>query len=120
MGEQWGREPTKEERTWGLVAHLSSFAAFVIPFGNLLGPLLVWQIKKDESAFVADQAKEALNFQITVALALIIGAVLTLVLIGGLLLLVVGIAALVLTIMAALKANNGEYYRYPISLRLIR
>ena len=114
------REPTKDERTWGLLAHLSALVGFVIPFGNLLGPLIVWQVKKNEMPFVDDQGKEALNFQITVALAAIVCFVLMIVVIGALLLFVVGIAALVLTVIAALKANNGEYYRYPFSLRIVK
>ena len=69
--------------------------------------------------FVDDQGKEALNFQITVSIAVIVCAVLIAVLIGLLLLPIVGIAALVLTIIAGLKANNGETYRYPMTLRLI-
>lgn len=115
-----GPEPTKDERTWALLAHLSALAGFVIPFGNLLGPLVVWQVKKSEMPFVDDQGKEALNFQITVSIAVIICFVLMLVLIGALLLFVVGIAALALAVIAALKANDGEYYRYPVSWRIVK
>ncbi|MEM1434117.1 MAG: DUF4870 domain-containing protein [Pseudomonadota bacterium] len=115
-----GLNPTKDERTWALLAHLSALAGFVIPFGNLLGPLVVWQVKKSEMPFVDDQGKEALNFQITVSIAVIICFVLMLVLIGALLLFVVGIAALALAVIAALKANDGEYYRYPVSWRIVK
>lgn len=115
-----GPEPDKDERTWALLAHLSALVGFLIPFGNLLGPLVVWQVKKNEMPFVDDQGKEALNFQISVTLAGVVCAVLSLVVIGVFLLFVVGIAALVLTVIAALKANNGEYYRYPLSWRLVK
>jgi uncharacterized Tic20 family protein len=115
-----GSGPTADERQWALFAHLSALAGFIIPFGNLLGPLVLWQIKKNEMPFVDDQGKEALNFQITVTIAMVVSLILTLVLIGILLMFVVGIGALILTILGAIKANNGEYYRYPMTLRLIK
>ena len=112
--------PSNEARQWGMFTHLSALAGLIIPFGNLLGPLIFWQIKKNEWPFADDQGKEALNFQITVAIAFLVCLVLTIVLIGFLLMLVVGIAALVFTILAAIKANEGVYYRYPWTLRLIK
>ncbi len=112
--------PSAEERQWGMFAHLSTLVGIIIPFGTLLGPLVVWLIKKDTMPFVDDQGKEALNFNITVFIALVVSGILTLVVIGLLLLVVVGIAWLVLSIMAALAANKGEAYRYPMTLRLIK
>lgn len=87
---------------------------------NLIGPLIVWLIKKDTMPFVDDQGKESLNFQITVTIAAIICGILVFVLIGIPLLFAVGIAALVLTIMAGIKANEGASYRYPFAIRLIK
>ncbi|HNV83364.1 MAG TPA: DUF4870 domain-containing protein [Arenimonas sp.] len=113
-------EVSQEERTMGMVAHLISLVGFVIPFGNIIGPLVIWLMKKDTMPFVDDQAKEALNFNITVAIAAVVSGILTLVLIGFILMIVVGIAWLVLTIMAAMKANSGEMYRYPFTLRLVK
>ena len=113
-------EPTAEDKQWGLFAHLSSLAGLIIPFGNILGPLIIWQVKKDSLPFAADQGKEALNFNITIAIAAIISGLLTLVLIGFLLLPLVGLAWLVFTIIGAVKANGGEAYRYPFALRLIK
>ena len=112
--------PTAEDKQWGLFAHLSSLAGLIIPFGNILGPLIIWQVKKDSLPFAADQGKEALNFNITIAIAAIICGLLTLVLIGFLLLPLVGLAWLVFTIIGAVKANGGEAYRYPFALRLIK
>lgn len=109
-----------DARQWGLFAHLSALIGLIIPFGNVLGPLIIWQVKKAEMPFVDDQGKEALNFQITVAIAMLICIVLTFVLIGLLLLPIVGIAALVFTIIGGIKANEGQYYRYPFALRLIK
>jgi uncharacterized Tic20 family protein len=109
-----------EERQWGMFAHLAALAGFIIPFGNLIGPLVIWQIKKDEMPFVNDQGKESLNFQITVGIAVLVCIILMVILIGALLLPLVGIAALVFTVIGAIKANGGEYYRYPFALRLIK
>ncbi len=112
--------PSAEEKQWAMFAHLSTLSGFIIPFGNILGPLIIWQIKKNEMPFVDDQGKEALNFQITVLIAALVAAVLTMVLIGLLLLPIIVIGWIVLSIMAGMKANNGEAYRYPFTLRLIK
>ena len=111
--------PTQDEKTWGMLAHLSGLIASLVglPF---LGPLVVMLTKGKESAWVMANAKEALNFQITVTIALAVSAVLMLVCIGAVLLPLVGVAALVFTIIAAMKANNGEMYRYPATLRLVK
>ncbi len=112
--------PSAEERQWGMFAHLSALLGFIIPFGSIIFPLIIWQIKKNEMPFVDDQGKEALNFQITAFIAVVICFVLMFVLIGLLLLPLVGLAILIFTIMAGIKANNGEAYRYPFALRLIK
>jgi uncharacterized protein len=108
--------PTPDERNWGLLAHLSSLIASLVglPF---LGPLVVWLMKKDQSPFVEDQAKEALNFQIAVLIAIAICGITC---IGIVLIPVVGIAALIYSILAAIEANKGVYYRYPYTIRLIQ
>jgi uncharacterized Tic20 family protein len=112
-------EGDAEARQWAMFAHLSALVGFLIPFGNLIGPLVIWQVKK-EMPFVEDQGKEALNFQITVTIAGVVAAILMLVLIGIILLPIIAIVALVLTIIAAIRANSGEAYRYPFTLRLIK
>lgn len=114
-------EVPQEERTFGMLAHLAALSGFIgIPLGFILGPLVIWMIKKDTMPFVNEQGKESMNFQITVVIAMLCCVPLIFVLIGILLLPIVGIAALVLTIIAAVKANNGEHYRYPFALRLIK
>jgi uncharacterized Tic20 family protein len=111
----------KEEQNWAMICHLAALSGFVIPLGNILGPLIVWLIKKDTMPLVNQHGKEALNFQITVTIAMVICIVLMFVLIGILLVFVVGIGALVLTIMAAVKVSNGQLdYKYPWTLRLIK
>ena len=112
--------PSADDKQWGMFAHLSALSGVVIPFGNIIGPLVVWQIKKDTLPFAADQGKEALNFNITMLIAAFIGFLLTFVLIGLVLLPLIGIAWLVFTILAGIKANEGVAYRYPFALRLIK
>ncbi len=102
-----------------MFAHLSSFAGHFIPFGHIGGPLLIWMLKKDSMPLVADQGKEALNFQITMTLAFIIAAVSLFVLIGFVLLPAVWLFDVIVTIIAAVKANEGVAYRYPLCLRFV-
>ena len=112
--------PTADERQWALLAHLSGLIASAIGGMAFLGPLVIWLIKKDQSAFVADQAKEALNFQIAVTIALVVtGVIGMLTCVGFLLLPVIGIGSLVFSIIAAMAANSGVAYRYPYTIRLI-
>ncbi len=123
--------PSAEEKQWALFAHLSALlGAFVtglwFGWGCFIGPLIIWLIKKDTMPFVNDQAKEALNFNITLAIIGLILLVLVVMTFGvGLLIawpigVIVGIGWLVFTIIAAIKASEGVAYRYPISLRLIK
>ena len=111
--------PSAEERQWAMFAHLSALIGLIIPFGSIVGPLVIWLIKKDTMPFVNDQGKEALNFNITVAIAAIVGWILCFILIGFLVLAVLAIAWLVFVIIATIKANEGTTYRYPFTLRLI-
>jgi uncharacterized Tic20 family protein len=119
--------PESQARTWNMLCHLSALAGFIIPFGNMLGPLLVWQIKKNEIPSVNVHGKAALNFQITVTLAAFIGVVVAVILsffcVGFLLIplvVLIGLAGLVFAIIAGIKANNGEDYKYPFSLNLVK
>ena len=115
------KAPSENERTWGMLAHLAAFAGLLVPlFGNVLGPLLVWLTKREQSAFVAAHAKEALNFNITVVLAAIVCGFLALIFIGFLLGTALFIAWLVMTLIAAIKASDGATYHYPVSLRLVK
>ena len=108
-------EVSKDARMWGMLCHLLGL------FTCFIGPLIIWLIKKDEDPFIDDQGKEALNFQITVAIAGIVSAVLVPVFcIGVILGVAVSIADLVFSIIASIKANGGEKYRYPVSIRFIK
>lgn len=110
---------SKDERTFGMLCHLSALAGFLVPFGNIIAPLVIWLVKKQEMPFVDDQGKESLNFQITVAIAGIICGILSFVGIGILLLVALGVYWLVMTIIATIKVNDGVRYRYPFAIRII-
>lgn len=110
---------SKDEQNWAMACHLSALVGFVIPFGNIVGPLVVWMMKRGEMPLVERHGKEALNFQITVYLAAIVCFLLSIVLIGLPLLAALVVAHIVLTIIATMKASEGVAYRYPFNLRLV-
>jgi uncharacterized Tic20 family protein len=107
------------DRTWDVLCHISALAGFVVPFGNILGPLILWLIKRQELPSVDAHGKEALNFQISVTIYMAVAAVLMLVIIGFFLMIGIAVAAIVLVVIAAVKASNGELYRYPLTIRLV-
>lgn len=111
---------TPDERTWATMAHVSGIIASFVTL-SALGPLIVWLVKKNESSFVDDHGREALNFQITVMCVAIVIVILGFATCGiGLLLLpLLGIASIVLSIFGAVKANDGLPWRYPVSIRFI-
>ncbi len=111
-------ELDSSSRNWALSAHLvGMFAGWVIPFGNIFGPLIIWLVKKDEDRFVAHHAVEAVNFQITVMLYAVLFVILALALVGIPLLIALPIYQLVCGILATIAASKGEWYRYPATWR---
>lgn len=124
--------PSAEEKQWAMFAHLSALVGGILTsgwagsIGCFVGPLVIWLVKKDTMPFVDDQGKEALNFNITVGIVFLALLILSIVTFGiGLIVavplwIIIGIAWLVFTIIAAVKASNGERYRYPLTLRLIK
>lgn len=104
----------------GMLCHLLSFCGYVFPFGNLIGPLVLWIIKKDEDAFIDANGKEVINFQISMSIYAIICTVLILVFIGIILLPIVVIANIIYTIIAAIRANEGTVYKYPFTIRFLK
>ena len=100
----------KNARQWAMLCHLAGLAGIVIPFvGGIIGSLVLWLLKKEEHPFIDEQGKEALNFQITLLIYIVGAAIIS----AGILAFPVGIAGLVLVIMATIKANEGQHYRYP-------
>ena len=116
-----------DARMWAMFCHLAGLAGVVIPvvLSGIIAPLIVWQVKKDEHPFIDEHGKEALNFQLSIALYTIISvAVCIITCIGAILIpFVVGgiyLANLIFMIIAGVKANNGEHYRYPLTIRFIK
>lgn len=109
-----------DESNWGMFAHLSALVGLVIPFGSLIAPLIIWLTKGKESAYVGEQARESLNFQITMAIVFAVCFVLSFIVIGLLFMILAGIADLVFIILATITASKGQMYRYPYTLRLVK
>lgn len=112
--------PTKDERMWGMISHLSALVAFIIPLGSVLGPLVVWLVKREDSPFIDQNGKEALNFAISILIYMTVSGILMLVLIGILLVILVALFWLIFVIIAAIRANEGTVYRYPLTIRFIK
>ena len=110
----------KDACTWAMLCHVAGMAWFIVPvIGGVIGPLIIWQIKKDLHPFVNQHGKEALNFQISMLIYFVVAALLWFVCIGMVLVPLVAIADIVFAIIAAVKAANGETYRYPLTIRFI-
>lgn len=113
MNEMITASPSKDECNLAMLAHLLGI------FTGFVGPLVLWLVKKNEPGFVADESREALNFQVTIALALAASALLGVLLIGMLLMPLIFVANFIFCLLAALSAAKGKAYRYPFSLRLV-
>lgn len=111
------RELSNDERTFGMLCHLTALAGFIFPLGNIIGPLIVWAIKKDQYQWVDKHGKESLNFQISMTIYLLVSAIMIFILIGIFFLVALGIINLVFIILASVKANNGEDFSYPLAIR---
>ena len=114
-------ELSKDVKMWGMLCHLAALAGLIgIPFGNVIGPLIVWLIKKDEHPFIDEQGKKVLNFQISVMIYLMVSFLLMFVAVGFILLAGIVIFNLIMIIMNSIKANNGEETSYPLSIQFIK
>ena len=118
-----GKETNRDACMWAMFCHLAGLGGFlpIAPvLGSIIAPLIVWQIKKDEFAFVDEQGKEAVNFQISILIYALVAGLLCLACIGIALLPAVYIFDVVFLLIAGVKANNGEHYRYPLTIRFIK
>lgn len=111
---------SKDERMWAMFTHISAFAFFVIPFGNILGPLVIWMIKKESYPFVDEQGKEALNFQISITIYTFVSIILIILIIGIPILIALFLLDFILVVIAAVKANDGFHYRYPLTIQFLK
>jgi uncharacterized Tic20 family protein len=125
-----GRAPTapgsssamgaKQERTYAMFCHLGALSGFVVPFGSIIVPLVLWLIKKDSSPFIDMHGRESLNFQISLLIYSLIAAVLILIIVGIFLLALLWMFNLVVVIIAGVRAESGERFRYPLTIRFIK
>ncbi len=113
----------KDVRNWATACHLAGLGWllwWIVPFvGGVLGSLILWLIKKDEHGFISEQGKEALNFQISMLIYWLASGLLCLCGIGLVLIPIIAVVDFVLTIAAAIRANSGRSYRYPLTIRLV-
>ena len=110
----------QEVRNTAVAAHLSTFAGLVVPFGSVIGPLAVRLSRRDRDPFIDDTGREALNSGISIAIYGLVALIAALMLVGIPLLMVGVVAWVVLASLAAVKASQGQAYRYPLTLRLVR
>jgi uncharacterized Tic20 family protein len=121
-------EVSKDARMWAMFCHLGGLAGLLpisVAIGSVIAPLILWQIKKEEFPFVNEQGKEAVNFQISILLYSLIGSMVCAITCIGIPLIpfivgIIGIADIIFLLVAAVKANNGEHYRYPLTIRFIK
>src|SRR5438128_5368363 len=107
-------------RTWCVLAHALALAGFFVPWaGHIIGPLIVWLAKRGEAADIEAHARESLNFQLSMLIYNAVAALLCLVLIGLLILPILHILNVILVIVASIRASEGKFYRYPLTIRLI-
>lgn len=115
-----GTEVNNDARLWGMLCHLSALTMYFTAIGGIVGPLAVWLVKRNECPFVDDQGKESLNFQLSMLIYHLIAVIGILCVIGIPVLICLTIANVVLVIIASVQANNGVYYRYPLTIRFIK
>jgi uncharacterized Tic20 family protein len=111
---------SETERNWAMFCHLSAFAGYFIPFGGVIGPLVIWMSKRDESTWVNENGKAALNFQLSMLLYLVLAAPLCLILIGIPIVIILVLLRIVFIVMASIKASKGEEFKYPLAIPFIQ
>ncbi|QJW93394.1 DUF4870 domain-containing protein [Frigoriglobus tundricola] len=109
----------KKVNEWAMLLHLSMFAGHVIPFGGIIAPIVLWQMKKDEWPEIDEHGKNAVNWIISFIIYLVISGILCLILVGFVLLLVLVVLGVVFPIIAAVKANDGKVWRYPLTIQFL-
>ncbi len=114
------REISESERNWSMLCHLSAFAGFFFPFGGIIGPLICWLSRKDESQWVDQNGKQALNFQISVLLYIILAVPLCLIIVGIPIIVFLAFLKVICIIIASVKASKGEEFRYPVTIPFIQ
>jgi len=114
------RELSESERNWAMLCHLSAFAGFFFPFGGIIGPLICWLSRKDESQWVDQNGKASLNFQMSILLYFVLAIPLCFILIGIPIIIMVGTLKVICIVIASVKAAKGEEFKYPLSIPFIQ
>jgi uncharacterized Tic20 family protein len=111
---------SESERNWAMLCHLSSFAGFFFPFGGIIGPLICWMSKKDESVWIDINGKASMNFQLSILLYIVLAIPLCFIIIGIPIIAFLGVLKIVCVIIASIKSAKGERFKYPISIPFIQ
>jgi uncharacterized Tic20 family protein len=111
---------SESERNWAMLCHLSAFAGFFFPFGGIIGPLICWLTRKDESAWVDENGKASMNFQLSILLYVVLTIPLLFILIGIPIMMFLGALKIVCIIIASVKSAKGEKFKYPLSIPFIQ
>jgi len=114
------RNLSETERNWAMLCHLSAFAAFFFPFGGIIGPLICWLSRKDESAWVNENGKASMNFQLSILLYVVMAIPLCFIIIGIPIVVFLGILKIVCIIIGSIKASKGERFKYPLAIPFIQ
>ncbi|MFN8210313.1 MAG: DUF4870 domain-containing protein [Bacteroidales bacterium] len=111
---------SETERNWAMFCHLAAFAGFFIPFGGIIGPLVIWMSKRDESTWVRENGKNSLNFQLSILMYMVLVFPLCFIIVGIPLMIVLFIMKIVFVVVASIKASKGEEFKYPLSIPFIQ
>jgi uncharacterized Tic20 family protein len=114
------RNLSETERNWAMLCHLSAFAGFFFPFGGIIGPLICWLSRKDESPWVNENGKTSMNFQLSILLYMVLALPLCFILLGIPIVMFLGVLKIVCIIIASVKASKGEQFKYPLAIPFIQ
>jgi uncharacterized Tic20 family protein len=114
------RNLSETERNWAMLCHLSAFAGFFFPFGGIIGPLICWLSRKDESPWVNENGKASMNFQLSILLYMVLAIPLCFILLGIPIVMFLGVLKIVCIIIASVKASKGERFNYPLAIPFIQ
>lgn len=115
-----GSQLTQDEKLWGMLCHLTAFAGYLIPFGNIIGPLIMWLLKKDQSDYVNRQGKSSLNFEISLTIYVFVSILLIFIVIGIPILIALVIFQIVAVIIASIRAFDGQFFKYPMTIEFVK
>lgn len=111
---------SESERNWAMLCHLSAFAGFFFPFGGIIGPLICWLSRKDESLWIDMNGKASMNFQLSVLLYIVLAVPLCFIIVGIPIVMFLGLLKIVCIVIASIKASKGEKFKYPLSIPFLQ